>query len=283
MRSIRRSPHTRTPREAPRPSSPRRSGPAPTVEPTQVSAPTTTTRTWGVLTGNPFAPLADEPEEAATPACNTETETGKGARARGGIEREKGGARRKRGTRQERRPWTLEDYVQPGSTLQRRKRKGLSSDRSVHDRMRDGPQGGTKDRIGKGPRLGRRRHGDSARRGTEARTGTGESLGRARDTDSVGASDSDLMRVSFIQDGLVSDRIRECSSRDYSTEETEEVVSGPGGMILCRQKFDGLQGRLNDHIQWRTPTVQSSERDRMRRRHWYAEYLKRRHHTETPS
>jgi hypothetical protein len=72
-------PRTRTPREAPHPSSPRRSGPAPTVEPTQVaSAPTTTTRTWGVLTSNPFAPLADEPEEVATPACNTETETGKG-------------------------------------------------------------------------------------------------------------------------------------------------------------------------------------------------------------
>ena len=281
-------PRTRTPREAPRPSSPRRSGPAPTVEPTKVSALATTTRTWGVLAGNPFAPLADEPEEEATPACNTEPETGKGARAREGIERERGGTRRKRGTRKERRPWTLEDYVQPGSILQRRKRKGLSShslvhDRMVHNRMRDGPQGGTKDPTGEGPRRGRMRHGDSARRGTATRTVTGESLGRARDADPVGASDFVSMRVSFIRDGLVSDRIREWSSRDYSTEETEEVVSGPGGMILCRQKFDGLQGRLSDHIQWRVLTVRRSARDRMRRRNRYAEYLKRLPHTEPPS
>jgi hypothetical protein len=145
--------------------------------------------------------------------------------------------------------------------------------------MRDGPQGvtRTKDRIGEGPRHGRRLHGDSARRRTEARTGTGESLGRARDMG------SDFMRVSFIQDGLVSDRIREWSSRDYSTEETEEVERGPGGMILFRQKFDGLQGRLSDYVQWRVPTVRCSVRDRRRRRHSYAEYLKRRHHTEPPS
>jgi hypothetical protein len=32
-----------------------------------VSALTTTTQKWGVLTGNPYAPLADEPEEEATP------------------------------------------------------------------------------------------------------------------------------------------------------------------------------------------------------------------------
>jgi hypothetical protein len=194
-------PHMRTARKAPRPSSPRRSGQAPAVVPIRVSAPTTT-RTWGVLTGNPFAPLADEPEEEATPACNTETATATEARAREGIEHERG-ARRKRGTRQQRRQWTLEDYVQPGSTLQRKKRKGLSSDGVEHDRMRDGPQGvtRTKDRIGEGPRHGRRLHGDSARRRTEALTGTGESLGRARDVD------SDFMLVSFNQDGLVSDRI----------------------------------------------------------------------------
>jgi hypothetical protein len=61
------------------------------------------------------------------------------------------------------------------------------------------------------------------------------------------------------------------------------VERGPGGMILCSKKFDGLQGRLSDHVQWRVPTVRRSVRDRRRRRHRYAEYLKRRHHTEPPS
>ena len=132
--------------DAPRPASPRRPGPTVNVDTIPVSATTpATTRTWGVLTGNPFAPLADAPDEDASPACNIATELADEAQAR--VERARGGrakATPERGTRQERRPWTLVDFIPTGGKLQRKKHKGMDSrmtlpgvDGVVSDRIRE--------------------------------------------------------------------------------------------------------------------------------------------------
>ena len=48
-------------------------------------------------------------------------------------------------------------------------------------------------------------------------------------------------------------------------------------MLRCAT-FEGLRGRVSEHI----PMVSRSERDKMRRRHRYSEYLKRRHPTAPP-
>ena len=169
----------------------------------------------------------------------------------------------------------------------------------------DSDSGGMETRTGVGQRPGKERDGDSDRRGTETRTGEGGRPGHERDRDSDrsgtvtrthdgrrlgqtspqerdgnvdSASDLTATRIPGIREGLVSDRIREWSSRDHSTEETAAVQWGPGGIVLCRGTFEGMRGRVSEHI----PTVRRSERDKMRRRHRYSEYLKSLHPTAPP-
>jgi hypothetical protein len=97
-----------------------------------VSALTTTTQKWGVLTGNPYAPLADEPEEEGTPIQRRRQQKGP-EHGRGWSVREEEPGAREAPDRKGDSGHQPEDYVQTGSTLRRRKRKGWSSDGLVHD------------------------------------------------------------------------------------------------------------------------------------------------------
>ena len=123
-----------------------RTGPPPSVAVTPpVSAPT---RTWGVLTGNPFAALADIPEEGTPIPCNASAapESGlSGARVRAVKACPRGSAQSGRGSRPEKRPWTLGDFMPAGGAV--RKKKPTENDVGLRPLSLGGEDGPVSDRI----------------------------------------------------------------------------------------------------------------------------------------